>query len=66
MNMTADDFKYIVGKTLDVAKQELPPRYFMFVAENNGQSFYRTQEFNPYRINVWVKNDIIIKVDGVN
>lgn len=64
--LTVDDFKYVVGKTLNVAKQELPPKYFFCVTENNGQSLYKSAEYNPHRINVWVKNDVIIKVDGVN
>jgi len=64
--MTVDDFKYLVGRTIEAAVPELPPRYFIFVADEDGQSFYRTQEFNPYRINVWVKRGVINKIDGVN
>jgi hypothetical protein len=64
--MTEDDFKYLKGKTEEEAKKDLPPRYFIFVADREGQTFYRSLEFNPFRINVRVKGGHITHIDGIN
>jgi len=64
--LTDSDFKNIVGKTINEAKEELPKGYFIFIGEEDGQSFYRPAEFNPYRINVIVKRGRINHIQGVN
>jgi hypothetical protein len=65
MSMTGD-FSELRGVKLELAKKSLPPKYFIFVSENDGESFYRSQEINYHRINVRVKKGIITHVDGVN
>lgn len=65
--MTESDFtKLIVGMTPQQAKEQLPPKYFIFVASENGRGFYRTIEYNPYRINVDVINGKIVKIDSLS
>jgi len=64
--MTDSDFNYLVGMTVEAAKEQLPTKYFLFICENNGESFYRQMDFNPYRVNVVVRNNQIKKIDGVN
>ncbi len=58
------DFKDLVGQNVD--NLNLPPKYFIFISNNDGQSFYRSIEFNPYRINVDVKRGVITRITGVN
>ena len=65
MSMTGD-FSELRGVKLDLAIKSLPPKYFIFVSDNNGETFYRSQEINYHRINVRVKNGVITHVDGVN
>lgn len=60
------DFSELRGVKLDVAIKNLPPKYFIFISEKDGQSFYRSMEINNHRINVRVKNGVITHVDGVN
>jgi len=64
--MTENEFKYVVGKTLETAKGELPPKYFFFTAEEDGKSFYRSMDFNPYRINIIVKEGKVYRIQGIN
>lgn len=64
--MQVEDFKNLVGKTIEDANKDLPQKYFIFVAMSNGQSFYRSLEYNPYRINVWTKGEVISKIDSVS
>ena len=63
--LQSEDFKNLLGVSVDEAKNKIPPRYTICIIEENGQSFYRSAEFNPYRICVIVKNGIIFKIDGV-
>lgn len=44
--MTVNDFKYLVGKTLDAAIPELLPRYFIFVADEDIQ----ITNFSKYKL----------------
>jgi hypothetical protein len=60
------DFSELRGIKLDLAIKNLPPKYFIFVGEKDGETFYRPQEINYHRINVRVKNGMITHVDGVN
>lgn len=64
--MDVGDFKDLIGRSVEDVKGELPPRYFIFVSQNDGESFYRSMDFNPYRINVTVKRGLIYKIDGLN
>jgi hypothetical protein len=63
---TVDDFKDLVGRSVDEAKKMLPEKYTIFVATEDGDSFYRTMEFNPFRINVWVKRGKITHIDSLS
>ena len=56
------DFKYLIGKRLEIVKQEIPPPFFIFVADQDGRSFYKTFEYNQNRINVSIVGGVIIKV----
>lgn len=64
--LTDRDFNYIIGKSVDNAKTELPPKYSICVIEEDGQTFYKTMDFNPFRINVIVRNGKIYRIDGLN
>lgn len=64
--MTVDDFKNLVGKTIDEANKELPSHYFICVTDENGRGLYRTMDYNPYRICVWTRNDVIMKIDSLS
>lgn len=64
--MTENEFKYVVGKSVEIAKKELPPKYFFFTAEEDGNNFYRSMDFNPYRINIIVKEGKVYRIQGIN
>ena len=55
-------FDYLVGKRLEIAKQEIPKPFFLFIADQDGRSFYKTFDYNLSRINVSVVDGVIIKV----
>ena len=64
--LTESDFKYLVGKPINEAKNELPQGYFIFVEQEDGESFWRGQEANFHRVNVFVKRGVITHIQGVN
>jgi len=64
--MEVAEFNRFVGMDIDKASIELPKPFFFFVVNNNGKTIYRTWEFNPKRICIWVENNIITKIDSIN
>ena len=64
--MDVEDFKDLIGRSVEEVKGGLPPKYFIFVSQSDGDSYYRTLEYNPYRINVTVSRGLIYKIDGLN
>jgi len=63
--LQSEDFKHLLGKTVEEANSIIPNGFFININENNGESFYRRAEFNPRRICVIIRNNIITKIDGV-
>lgn len=61
---TKEDFNFLIGKTLDESKSLEYP-YYIFVGEQDGKTFYRPFEYNPYRVIVSISNGIIFRIDDV-
>ncbi len=64
--MENQDFEYLVNKSIDEANNEINPRFFIFVVNQDGRSIYRSYEYNPRRVCIWANGDIITKIDSIN
>lgn len=64
--MEIQEFNRFVGMNINKATEEIPSPFFFFIVNNNGRSIYRTYEYNPRRVCVWVADDIITKIDSIN
>lgn len=62
---TKEDFKFLIGKTLDQSNQLLEHPYFIWVSEQDGRTYYRSIGYNPFRIIVATRGGIIIRIDDV-
>jgi len=63
---TKEDFKFLIGKTIEQSKQFLEKPYFITIVENDGRSIYASYEYCPHRIKVCVTNSIISRIDDVS
>lgn len=60
----APDFSYLIGHTTEEAR-ELAPNYTVRITRVDGQPCLGTREVNMKRINVWVRNKVIVVVAGL-
>lgn len=55
--------KHLIGLTLEAAKEKLKDKEYRIV-KINGQGMVITRDFRPERLNLEIKNNIIVNVYG--
>ena len=60
-----ENHKYLLGKTFTQANKEVLPGYSLRVVEVDGNHLPITDDLRIDRINVTLKDDIIVKINDI-
>lgn len=60
-----ENHNYLLGKTFTQANKEVLPGYSLRVVEVDGHSLPITEDLRTDRVNLTLKDDVIVKIDGI-
>ena len=63
--METEDFKFIVGKPIEEAKELLKPRYYLVEYMIDGEGQYISTQYDIHRIQVESRRGIVTKINMI-
>ena len=63
--MEIKDFKWMIGLSLSDAKNKIQEPFFINIDRNDNKTFYKTFEFNRFRVNVEIEKGKIVQINNI-